>query len=888
MGSVGLEILWSPVHPDKFITWGTEIYLYQISPTKEVPDSPQLKTSTTNPATLLATNSAHRYIKCIDICPQKDNDILLAVGQANGKVVLASFGSFNCDAVGREFAPLHPRQCNSVAWNPVDTNVIAVGLEKFRNEPAVSLWDAFRCPHHLTDEFHKSNIKAILETGISETANSLGWINPSCLAVGFNNKSLKIIDRRDSTKVINSTMTKAVYGINVEAHNENTLASFFENQICVWDMRNFEKPISTIIRVKPISKIFWCPTRPNRLASLQRDSSIIMLHDLQMAAVGTEDVEPTLLERAIQPISGHNITSFSWHPSCESRLLTISLSGSITDYTVAERITLNWLPCSQLIWTYGRKSLKVLKENDKLYSSMNDISVKIKKRAISNYGLKQELYKNGDLAEDEALKNLWYWLHLSRSLLEKGVVKSSSSRHPGVINVINLDGLKSRAEPLTWPDVINSAYIRTYRSEERDAALQLCGWKFERDSSALVEFVETLQARGMYSRAAAIAVFNLRLRLAIKVLTAEEENQNKQNKTSNLSVVAMALSGFTDERTSIWREHCVLSRARLTDPYLRASFAFLTAENENYDNVLNETGMAVEDRVGFACMFLNDSKLVEFLLKLTETLIDEGDLAGMLLTGASIEGAKLLQKYLDLTGDVQSVSLLAVRAFPLEIQLDPNVQNWFASYQQILDSRRLWDQRAHFDLTLNTASQCERLQQQVFVSCNFCGKSISAYIQGVSRTRAQYARVGPTNNKLKMSSCPNCRKPLPRCAICLAHMGTSLNVGEKFSDKKASDLSSWFTWCQSCRHGGHAGHVSSWFEKHIECPVTGCSCQRYFKMIRRSPTRIELKIDDLQEFERVREKLLEKKKEEEQKKQGKTRDERIGYYVRQKSLMGQP
>lgn len=59
-------------------------------------------------------------------------------------------------------------------------------------------------------------------------------------------------------------------------------------------------------------------------------------------------------------------------------------------------------------------------------------------------------------------------------------------------------------------------------------------------------------------------------------------------------------------------------------------------------------------------------------------------------------------------------------------------------------------------------------------------------------------------------------------------------------------------------------------------------------MIRRSPTRIELKIDDLQEFERVREKLLEKKKEEEQKKQGKTRDERIGYYVRQKSLMGQP
>lgn len=829
MVSVGLEVLWSPVHFDKFVTWGTEIYLYEIASIKKTYSQTlsHIKTSNTTQATLLATNSTHRYVKCVDIYPQKDSDILLAVGQANGKVVLTSFGSSNYEAVGREFAPIHPRQCNAVAWNPVDYHIIAVGLEKFRAEPAVFLWDAFRCPYHSADEFHSDQAKAMLETGISETANSLSWINSSCLAVGFNNKNLKIIDRRDPVKVVNTTTTKAVYGVNVEAHNEHTLASFFENQICVWDIRNFEKPISTITRVKSISKILWCPTRSNRLGSLQRDSSIIMLHDLQMATVGNEDVEPTLLERSIQPSLGHNITSFSWHPCDESRLLTISLSGSITDYTVAERITLNWLPCSQLVWTHGRKSLKILSEKDSLYTSLNDISIKMKRRALSKYGLKPELVQNGELAEDENLKNLWCWLYSSRSLVEKGIIKSLFNYHPGVISVINLDTLKSRPDPVTWPDLNNSSYIRTYRSEERDAALQLCGWKFEKDSTALKKFVENLQSRGLYSRAAAIAVFNLKLRLAIKVLNMEEENQNKRNKTSNLSVVAMALSGFSDERTSIWREHCVASRARLTDPYMRASFAFLTAENENYDNVLNENGMAVEDRVAFACIFLNDAKLSEYLVKLTETLIEEGDLSGMLLTGASSEGAKLLQKYLDITGDVQSVSLLAVRAFPLEIQMDPNVQTWFASYQQILDSKRLWVQRAHFDLALNTVSQCEKLQQQVFVSCNFCGKSISSYIQGVARTRTQYPRIGPNNNKLKMSSCPNCRKPLPRCAICLAHMGTSLNIGEKFSDKKVADLSSWFTWCQSCRHGGHAGHINNWFDKHTECPVTGCSCKCY-------------------------------------------------------------
>lgn len=48
-------------------------------------------------------------------------------------------------------------------------------------------------------------------------------------------------------------------------------------------------------------------------------------------------------------------------------------------------------------------------------------------------------------------------------------------------------------------------------------------------------------------------------------------------------------------------------------------------------------------------------------------------------------------------------------------------------------------------------------------------------------------------------------------------------------------------------------------------------------MIRRSPTRIELKLEDLQEFERAKDKLMEKKKAEEFKKQAKTRDERIGY-----------
>lgn len=36
MSGVRLEVQWSPVHPDKCITWGTEIFLYEVSSLKDV------------------------------------------------------------------------------------------------------------------------------------------------------------------------------------------------------------------------------------------------------------------------------------------------------------------------------------------------------------------------------------------------------------------------------------------------------------------------------------------------------------------------------------------------------------------------------------------------------------------------------------------------------------------------------------------------------------------------------------------------------------------------------------------------------------------------------------------------------------------------------------
>ena len=87
-----------------------------------------------------------------------------------------------------------------------------------------------------------------------------------------------------------------------------------------------------------------------------------------------------------------------------------------------------------------------------------------------------------------------------------------------------------------------SVHYSFVRSEDREKALQLCGWRFDKEST-LNSFLDHLEAEGSYARAAAIAVFNLKLRKAIEILNRGAATQNKQSIPTNLNIVAMALSG---------------------------------------------------------------------------------------------------------------------------------------------------------------------------------------------------------------------------------------------------------------------------------------------------------------------------------------------------------
>lgn len=273
-----VEILWSPTEDDTFITWGSAISLYQVetvqgqSATNHPHNS--IKISDSHYAVHCATNSEIHFIKCAAWYPQATPRNLLAVGQANGRVVLTSFGDPGADElIGRDLVPRHQRQCTFLTWNPEDANLLAEGLEKFRNDPCIVIWD-ITLSHSASGDGsersryssseHGSITKPYLEIGPGETSSSFSWFpqTPRSFVTGMNNRYLRIYDLRDTTRPrLTTQQPRTVSGVCVDSLSTNRLASFGETQVAVWDTRMFDRPILTLQENKPVSKISWCPTR---------------------------------------------------------------------------------------------------------------------------------------------------------------------------------------------------------------------------------------------------------------------------------------------------------------------------------------------------------------------------------------------------------------------------------------------------------------------------------------------------------------------------------------------------------------------------------------------------------------------------------------------------
>ena len=493
------------------------------------------------------------------------------------------------------------------------------------------------------------------------------------------------------------------------------------------------------------------------------------------------------------------------------------------------------------------------------------------------------------IPEERSLQNVWRWLHRNKNL-ETTLKISSKERLYGINKIfrfydignylkaiLNATIRKSDLNYAEWSglDPNISVKIPVYQSEERRKALLLCEWgaRFN-EQFDVYRLIDELESVGEFTRATAIAVFNLNLKRAIDCLAKCSNTPKERGGDPTLSSVAMALSGFTgNHNNSLWQSMCRSLKSKFKDPYLRSVFYFLTCDRDShYEEILYDSSLKLSDRLAFALIFLADHELEEFIQKLTKTAIETGDLEALILVGLSLDGLRLLQSYVDCTSDIQTVSLIILHALPNTIFESNEARTWVENYKEFLDRQRLWHLTAKFNIRWHrSVPDLNSIPPQIYVNCNFCGNNVSSYLQLIGgrdnktssmplnqpQQHCGRVSVSAASNKTRIQSCPNCRKPLPRCALCSMHLGTSSVVyfrnhaGEDPKlleiNKKLSSFSSWFSWCQTCRHGGHSKHIMEWFAENLECPVNGCNCKcmsidsaSKFKASSSSPIKIDV------------------------------------------------
>lgn len=708
-----------------------------------------------------------------------------------------------------------------------------MGYEKNKFDHGVTVWDVGK---GIPSE---SSIVQLI--GLSETAHSMCWDKKTLIA-GMSQKCIKMFDLRQNPTV-SMTNTRAVHGVNISP-NSRYLASYFENVVNLYDLRKFTEPINHFQLQNNLSQISWCPTMSNVLMCLQKDSlrtmNIIDIHHTS-GTEGADNDGAHFIKRTVAPFEvidrknllqlyGKNtvLENICWHPKKPNQLLAVANTNNslllmelqVPDRTIAifDKWNKLWGPNSNEI-----REIPLISPPSTPTGSMNswftngglldgDLSELFQQRIMQDYGHFTELEKNAKTCMDPSLQRVWRLL----GQMQKADCFIGLRTILGIVpNSDELTIAQSSHEMKTFSDFPSSGSIRIYRSEERDFAQELCGWTFHKGdvSTNLIAYNEELCKKKKYTRAAMLAVYHLRIRMAIEIL-GRGANDIDDDKSA-LRMSAIALAGFS---SGIWKSQCASAQNQIQDPHLRAIFNFLA--DENFAGVLYEDGISISDRMAFACAYLNDRKLSEYVKFMILHSIERGDINGLLVTGATLDGIQLLQAFVDRTDDVQTAALIGAKIMPPDLQTDNRIQSWILSLRNLMNIWQMWEKRAAFDISIQLSMKTSpKSPKSVYLLCSFCGKSVSAALQEDGRLRNQ-----AQGNKL--SSCPNCRKPLPRCSLCLLHMGTTTTSG--FYNPvgiKSKPFQKWFSWCQTCRHGGHTDHLAEWFKTHTECPVTCCNCK---------------------------------------------------------------
>jgi hypothetical protein len=337
------------------------------------------------------------------------------------------------------------------------------------------------------------------------------------------------------------------------------------------------------------------------------------------------------------------------------------------------------------------------------------------------------------------------------------------------------------------------------------------------DQQADEEGLLQLEADGKYGKAAAFAVFAFDLQRAVQSLNKAANiaaAAGSPEFAARLRLAGLALGGYTGtpntQQMKQWQETCealgVLVDSRrdtqpvadttqgqfVDDPYIRMAFLFLACHatgagrgsmgeadvargepgaetgTRDFSAVTHGStlGLSLYDRIAFSCRFMDDSELTALLKGVQTETTARGMLSGFVLTGLTADAMPLLQNFVDRSADIQTAVLLMCHVVPRRFSQSA-VEAWIAEYRDLLDRWQLWHERCLLDICLVPYSG-KKPPPQIFARCQFCNQSLA--FTSTPREGSVIRQVKLASGQqpsLRLPCCPACKKPLPRCAVCL-------------------------------------------------------------------------------------------------------------------------
>ncbi|KAI9720797.1 MAG: hypothetical protein M1812_002636 [Candelaria pacifica] len=484
-------------------------------------------------------------------------------------------------------------------------------------------------------------------------------------------------------------------------------------------------------------------------------------------------------------------------------------------------------PWLQELWTFIQYAEEDAEENATIYETMDLSYLGI--YAIWNNDLGKGIIP---LAELLVLSNLAYaGPHPeARRLPSKRDVD-----HPSLASAV--EGLNRRADRPRFDGT------KTEFPEHRQYCLALFGWAFtEKDLKSVVEI---LVDEGKHSKAAAWAMFHNRPKLAMAGLNKGTESHR---------LLAMGIAGYQNSaRANVggeddeWTTLCKDIAQSLQDPYSRAILTLVS--DGDWNAVVQQESLPLQDRVGVALRFLDDNKLTAVINDFTAEAIRHGDVEGICLTGLTHQAMDLFQSYIVKFGDIQTAVLAMSFTNPRYVN-DFRFEHWREWYRDTIDSWKMHIHRVHFDkqstrksITSDGRMLAKMPPPQVTLRCNYCSGSLALDAQkdsasGGEKGAADSLSPGDSvttatdGNPLggagasAGTTCPNCKRHLPRCGVCMKWLGTPnpSTAGGAAAAEEAGKMDNFISMCLVCNHGHHLQHARTWFAEHKMCPVPNCQC----------------------------------------------------------------